>query len=120
MAEQVAVIAPDVARAALGFARHRLDDLRADYVGSTGAPYSPTRADAGTWSALARLAVKLRDREVIEKIRPELVAHALTLAEQSDTFDIHVAAQTLLGLQTLQQWDRGGTVPRAAEAARSR
>ncbi len=42
MAEQVAVIAPDVARAALGFARHRLDDLRADYVGSTGAPYSRT------------------------------------------------------------------------------
>ncbi len=45
--------------------------------------------------------MKLRDREVIEKIRPELVAHALTLAEQSETFDIHVAAQTLLGLQTL-------------------
>jgi hypothetical protein len=90
----------------LAFARPRLGDLRAAYLGSTGLAYGDERADAGTLSAVARLAVKLRDHEVADRIGPLLALHAMTLATQPHTFDLHVAAQTLLGLYTLERWQR--------------
>lgn len=106
VAEQVVSAAPEVARATLSFVKKRAPLLYASYVGSTGQPYGQERADAGTLAAVMRLAVALDDRDVIEVIRPQLAAHAETLTEQHATFELHVAAQTLLGLESVERWER--------------
>jgi hypothetical protein len=113
VAELAAVQAPDIARGVLAFARQHLDDLRTAYLGSTGLPYDTTKADAGTLAALARLAIKLRDRDMIQKLRLPLQYHAATLAKRPDGFDVHVIAQTLLALELLLRWDQGRPLPLA-------
>ncbi|HEY0711137.1 MAG TPA: hypothetical protein VGF45_00565 [Polyangia bacterium] len=120
IAESVAAEAPDVARGVLRFAGDRIHDLRSAYVASTGAPYGTDRADAGVLSALARLAVRLGDREMIEKLTVPLTDHAITLTNDPKRFHIHVAAQTLLALQLMERWQARAPIPLAGTAAESR
>jgi hypothetical protein len=120
VAESAVTEAPDVARGVLRFASERMGDLRAAYVGSTGAPYGTDKADAGTLAAIARLAVRFGDREMIEKVKRPLLDHATTLAVDAKKFDVHVIAQTLLGLQMMERWMSSAPIPLADTASEGR
>lgn len=102
VAEHVTTTAPDVARKLLDFARARLPDLHAAYVATSGSPFGETRADAGTLSALARLAARLPDAAMLDTLRPLLTQHAVTLSRPAH-FDVHAAAQTLLALELISR-----------------
>jgi hypothetical protein len=113
VAEQVAASAPDIGQKVLRFASSRLATLHAAYEGRSGNPHGIDRADAGTLATLVRLAVKLGDRDFIEKIRPLFAQHASWVARQEGTVDIQLVAQTLLGLQYLERWEQNRALPRA-------
>jgi hypothetical protein len=113
VAEQVVTSAPDVARGALRFAAERLDTLHAAYEGRSGRPFGKDLADAGTRSALMRLAIKLGDGQMVERLRPSLSEHGAWLTRQAGNVDVHVVAQTLTALLLLQVRDEGRHLPRA-------
>jgi hypothetical protein len=101
VAAAAAHMAPDVGRRVLDFARARIADLHATYLGRSGAPEGKRLATAGTWAALACLAAALDDRAMLDQIRAPLAAHGFTLGTDARAFDVHAAAETLLGLGCL-------------------
>jgi hypothetical protein len=111
VAELAAGTAPDVARRLLDFIRPRLADLHAAYFGRSGEPQGPALATAGPLAAIARLAVKVGDRDLLARIRAPLAAHAYTIGTDAGVFDLHAAAQTLLSLRYLELCDGGKTIP---------
>ena len=116
VAEQVVGSAREVSEGVLLFALSRLDDLHAAYEGRTGAPHGSDRANAGTFAAVARLAVRLKQPAAIEKLCPPLVTHSLTLARTYPEVEAHVAAQALLGLQFLLRWQARQDLPASLKA----
>jgi hypothetical protein len=105
IANEIVENAPAMAADVLAFALARRDDLHAAYEGRSGHPYGWDKADAGTYAALTRLAVRLRDPIAVAQLRTPLAYHAQWLVNEGTRAPLHVTVQTLLGLLALRDWD---------------
>ena len=118
VAEQVAKGAPAIARRLLDFALARLPKLPAAVVGRSGEPSAQESADAGTYAALVRLAVRLDAAAAVRAFRRPFLENAewLVRAARKDSArlpETHLLGQTLLGLMFLRHFDEDKPLPPA-------